>query len=160
MDTVYIETTVIGNIAGRIHPNPRIASRQNVTREWWKTAASKYRLLASAMVASECGDGDASAAAERMQVLDGIELLASSEDVDDLAQALIDNHAIPASETRDAFHVSIAAVNGVEYIATWNFKHILNPALQGKIALVCRECGYEPPVICTPEQLLEAQDDS
>lgn len=55
---------------------------------------------------------------------------------------------------------AIAVVNGVQYIATWNFKHILNPTLQGKIALVCRQCGYEPPTICTPEQLLEAQDDS
>ncbi len=93
-------------------------------------------------------------------MLNGIELLASSEDVDSLAQALIDNHAVPASESRDAFHIAIAAVNGVQYIATWNFKHILNPTLQGKIALVCRECGYEPPIICTPEQLLEAQNDS
>lgn len=90
-------------------------------------------------------------------MLDGIELLASSEEVDDLSQALIDNHAVPETETRDAFHISIAAVNGIQYVATWNFKHILNPTLQAKIALVCRECGYEPPIICTPEQLLEAQ---
>ena len=106
MDTVYIETTVVGNIAGRIHPNPRIAARQNITREWWLIAASNYRLLASAMVISECSDGDASAATERLQVLNGIELLASSEDVDSLAQALIDNHAVPASESRDAFHIN------------------------------------------------------
>ncbi len=112
------------------------------------------------MVISECSDGDPSAAQERLQVLDGIELLASSEEVDDLAQMLIDNHAVPATETRDAFHIAIAAVNGVQYIATWNFKHILNPTLQGKIALICRENGYEPPIICTPEQLLEAQSDS
>ena len=160
MDTVYIETTVIGNIAGRIHPNARIAAHQHVTREWWLTAATNYRLLASAMVISECRDGDATAAMERLSVLDGIELLDSSEEVDFLAKALIDNHAVPSSESRDAFHIAIAAVNGVQYIATWNFKHILNPTLQSKIALVCRECGYEPPIICTPEQLLEAQNDS
>ncbi len=160
MDTVYIETTVIGHIAGRNHPSPRIAAHQNTTREWWRTAANHFRLLASEMVISECSDGDAAAAAERLQVLDGIELLATSEEIDFLAQALIDHHAVPASESRDAFHIAIAAVNGVQYIATWNFKHILNPTLQGKIALVCRQCGYEPPIICTPEQLLEAQDDS
>ena len=93
-------------------------------------------------------------------MLDGIELLAATEEVDNLAQALIDNHAIPATESRDAFHIAIAAVNGVQYLATWNFKHILNPSLQAQISLVCRENGYEPPIICTPEQLLEAQDDS
>lgn len=71
MDTVYIETTAIGSIAGRIHPDPQ-----------------------------------------------------------------------------------------VEFIVTWNFKHILNPRLQGKIADTCRDEGYRPPVICTPQQLLESEDDS
>ncbi len=160
METVYIETTVVGNIAGRMHPEQRIAARQAATREWWETAQARYRIFASAMVVSECSDGDSAAATERLQVLDSVELLNSTDDVDSLAQSLIDNLAVPASEPRDAFHIAIATVNGVNYIATWNFKHILNPSLQGKIALVCRERGYEPPIICTPEQLLEAQDDS
>ena len=160
MDTVYLETTVVGNIAGRIHPNPRIAARQNITREWWLIAASNYRLLASAMVISECSDGDASAATERLQVLNGIELLASSEDVDSLAQALIDNHAVPASESRDAFHIAIAAVNGVDYLLTWNFKHIANASLRHRIELVCRDAGFEPPIICTPDELMETDDGS
>ena len=160
MDTVYVETTVIGHIAGRLHPDVRISARQSITREWWSTAAAKYQLLASEMVVSECSDGDSSAALERMQILDGIELLGSSQDVDELAQALIDQLAVPATEPRDALHIAIAAVNGVQYIVTWNFKHILNPTLQTKIALVCRESGYEPPIICTPEQLLEVQDDT
>ena len=64
--------------------------------------------------------------------------------------------AVPASQPRDALHIAIAAVNGVQYLATWNFKHIANPMLQGRIASVCRQGGFEPPVICTPEQLLEA----
>jgi predicted nucleic acid-binding protein len=160
MDTVYVETTVIGNIAARIHPDPRIATRQQVTREWWATADQRYRLLVSELVLSECRGGDASAAKERLEVVDGIALLATSEDVDALAQALIDKNAVPATEVRDAFHISIAAVHGVQYLVSWNFKHILNPALQVQIALVCRQSGYEPPVLCTPEQLHEAQDDS
>jgi predicted nucleic acid-binding protein len=160
MDTVYVETTVIGHVAGRLHPDPRIHTRQLITREWWSTAAAQHQLLVSEMVVSECSDGDSSAAAERLQVIEGVELLGSSEAVDDLAQALIDQLAVPATEPRDALHIAIAAVNGVQYIVTWNFKHILNPTLQAKIALVCRECGYEPPIICTPEQLLEVQNDS
>ena len=45
-------------------------------------------------------------------------------------------------------------------MATWNFKHIANPMLQSLIASVCRQGGFEPPVICTPEQLLEARHGS
>lgn len=158
MNTVYIETTVVGHLAGRIHPDPLIASRQTVTRKWWATAAERFRLLASELVIDECAAGDSAAAAERLTALEGIELLDASDAVDDLADALVANGAVPASQPRDAFHIAIAAVNGIEYIATWNFKHIANPMLQNRIAAVCRDGGYEPPVVCTPEQLLEAED--
>lgn len=159
MDTVYIETTVVGHLTGRPHPNERIASRQQISREWWSTAASHYDLLISELVLSECGDGDPAAAKDRLQALEGISLLAATEEVDVLAQALIDNHAVSATEVRDAFHISLAAVHGVQYLVSWNFKHILNPAVQAQIALVCRKSGFEPAVLCTPEQLLESQND-
>ena len=160
MDTVYIETTVVGSMAGRIHPDPMTAARQAVTRQWWMTAAQRYRLLASQLVIDECSAGDLTAATERLVVIHGMELLDTSDAVEDLADALVSNGAVPASQPRDAFHIAIAAVNGVQYIATWNFKHIANPTLQNKIASVCRDSGFEPPVICTPEQLWEAENDS
>lgn len=160
MDTVYVETTVVGNIAGRLHPDPLIAARQTVTRKWWATAARTYRLLASELVIDECSGGDPTAAKERLTAIGGIELLDTSDAVDDLTDELIANGAVPASQPRDAFHIAIAAVNGVQYLATWNFKHIANPTLQNRIASVCRDNRFEPPVICTPEQLLEAEDDS
>ena len=158
MDTVYIETTVVGNLVGRVHPDPLIASRQTVTRRWWATAADTYRLLASELVIDECSAGDPTAAAERLAAIDGIELLNTTDAAEYLADALVAHGAVPDSQPRDAFHIAIATVNGVQYIATWNFKHIANPTLQTRIASVCRDGGFEPPVICTPEQLLEAED--
>lgn len=159
MATVYVETTVIGSLAGRMHPNPLIAVRQTATRTWWITAGVKYRLLVSELVIDECSAGDPTAAAERLAELEGIDLLDTSVVVENLADALIAHQAMPQSQPRDAFHIAIAAVHGVQYIVTWNFKHILNPILQNRIAAVCRDCGFEPPVICTPEQLLEAESD-
>ncbi|MEX1041787.1 MAG: type II toxin-antitoxin system VapC family toxin [Pirellulaceae bacterium] len=160
MDIVYVETTVVGNIAGRLHPNPDIASRQRITRQWWKTATSRYRLVTSQVTVDECGDGDPSAAAERLEILEGIPLLDESADAEMLAELLISRKAVPASEPRDALHIATASMNGVQFIATWNFKHILNPHLQARIAGTCREAGYVPPVICTPEQLKATEDDS
>jgi len=160
MDIVYVETTVIGNIAGRLHPNPDISWRQRVTREWWRTATDRYNVVTSKLTLDECGEGDPSAAAERLKVIRDIPLLDESEDAETLAGLLIARLAIPASEPRDALHIATAAVNGVEFIVTWNFKHILNPHLQSKIADACREAGFTPPVICTPEQLRATEDDS
>ncbi len=159
MDTVYVETTVIGNCAGRAHPDPVIAARQTVTRQWWTTAGGVYRLLASQLVIDECNAGDPTAAAGRLAALDGIELLAITDTAEVLAGELVAQKAVPASQPRDALHIAVAAANGVRYLATWNFKHIANPTLQDRIAAVCRHAGFEPPVICTPEQLLEASDD-
>ena len=160
MDIVYVETTVFGNLVGRIHPNPDIASRQRITRTWWKTAAIRYRIVTSQLTLDECGDGDPSAAIERLEFLQGIPLLDGSDDAETLADLLINHNAVPASQPRDALHIAIAAVNGVQFIGTWNFKHILNPHLQAQIAGTCREAGFIPPVICTPEQLKVTEDDS
>lgn len=160
MDTVYIETTVVGNIAGRLHPDADIAARQKLTRTWWSTAPKRYRLFISQLTLDECGDGDPAAAQERLDVVRRINVVDLSVEAERLATILIDRLAVPASQPRDALHIAIATVNRVQFIATWNFKHILNPHLQTKIADACREGGYAPPVICTPQQLMETEDDS
>ena len=160
METVYLETTIVGHIAGRLHPDPLVAARQGVTRDWWRNHASKFAVFISQLVLDECAAGDPTAAAERFEVIDGVDLLESSDDVDALADALISGMAIPASEPRDAFHIAISAVNGVQYLMTWNFKHIANASLRSRIERICRDAGYEPPIICTPDELMGTEDGS
>lgn len=140
-------------------PNPVVASGQSITREWWTTATIRYRIVTSRLTIDECGDGDPSAASERLDILQGVPLLNESDDAEMLAERLIDHKAMPASEPRDALHIATAAANGVQFIATWNVKHILNPHLHAQIAATCRDAGFIPPVICTPEQLKVTEDD-
>ncbi len=158
MDTVYLETTIVGHIAGRIHSDPFTAARQRTTREWWQDAAGVYALYVSQLVVDECSGGDPTAAAERLAVIETLPFLQTSDDVDALSVALIAAKAVPPSEPRDAFHIAISAVNGVNYLLTWNFKHIANATLRDCIERVCRNAGYEPPVICTPEELSGVDD--
>lgn len=160
MDTVYIETTVVGSIAGRMHPNPDVASRQHKTRRWWATAKSTYDMYISQLVLDECRAGDPSAAQERIDEVDGLARLDVTDDARGLARALMSGGAIPQSEPRDALHVAIAAVHGVQYLVTWNFKHIANATLRTRINAICRDNGYEPPIICTPEELGGMADDA
>ena len=160
MQSVYLETTVVGNIAGRVHPDLAMAARQSVTRRWWDTAQDRYDLFVSALVIDECNGGDPTAASERLAVIGNLPILDGGDDAKLLTDLLLDGNAVPQSEPRDATHIAIAAVNGIELLATWNFKHILNPATQHLIDSICRNAGYEPATICTPEQLLEAYNDS
>ena len=158
METVYVETTVVGNLAGRAHPDPLIAARQGVTQRWWATARQRYRLLVSQLVLGECAGGDPTAAQERLLEIDHLPLLSITDEVRGLAAALTSSGAVPATEPRDALHIAVAAVHGVQYLVTWNFKHIANATMRGRIESVCRDAGFEPPTICTPEEL--AGDDT
>ncbi|QDS97902.1 type II toxin-antitoxin system VapC family toxin [Adhaeretor mobilis] len=159
MDTVYLETTVVGSIAGRIHPHPDMAARQRKTRLWWATAPTLRRVVISQLVLDECSAGDPSAAQERLDEVSSLSKLDITDDAHELADALMAAGAIPTSEPRDALHIAIAATNGVQYLVTWNFKHIANATLRERICDVCRENGFEPPVICTPEELAGMTDD-
>ena len=81
-----------------------------------------------------------------------------ASDINALAESLMDGVPLPEKAAIDALHISVAAVNGVQYLLTWNCKHIANPAMRPGIERLCREMGYEPPVICTPQELLEIDD--
>jgi hypothetical protein len=72
-----------------------------------------------------------------------------------LAQQFIQFGAIPQKAAEDAAHIAIAATNGVEYLVTWNCRHIANAIMRPHIEAVCRGAGYEPTIICTPEELME-----
>lgn len=156
--TVYIETSVIGYLTSRKREDAIIAGHQQTTQEWWATAAERFELVASELVVRECSAGDPSAATERLQALDGLTMVAITETAEQLSDALIEGHAVPVSHPEDALHIAVAVVNGLQYLVTWNFKHIANAAVRSKIDAVCRGAGYEPPVICTPEELMETND--
>lgn len=159
METAYLETTVIGHLVGHLRRNSIIATRQAFTRQWWKTASSQYRFVVSQLVIEECSHGDPIVARERLEMIESLPLLDVSEAVDRLANELMARGAVPSTEPRDAFHVAVAAVNGIQYIVTWNFKHIANARMRLRIETVCRDAGFEPPIICTPEELAGEEDD-
>lgn len=156
--TVYIETTVIGYLTSWLRDDVTVAGHQNTTREWWKTAADRFDLVASELVVQECSTGDEAAAQERLDALAEITLLSTTAEAEELADALIAGHAVPESHPEDALHIALAAAHGIQYLVTWNFRHIANAAVRLTIERICRDAGYEPPVICTPEELLEPND--
>ena len=118
METVYLETTVVGTIASRDHPDPIMLARQLSTRRWWASASSRFDLRISDLVIVECSAGDPSAATERLQVVDGINVLAPTDVAEGLADALMNGKAVPTSEPRDAAHIALAAVHGMNYLVT------------------------------------------
>jgi len=153
--SVYIETSVFSYLTARPSNDLRAMSNQNATIEWWETQRPNYSVFASDLVISEAGKGNPEAAQRRLAEITSLPLLKICAEVRKLVQALIENHALPPKAEADAYHVAITAVNGMEYLLTWNCTHIANAHTRPKIEATCRWLGYEPPVICTPFELME-----
>ena len=132
-----------------------VAAYQQITRDWWRNARDRFELVASELVFAEAGAGDPDAAKHRLKALETITLLAATEDAAELTQRLLDLEAIPRNAADDAAHISIAVAHGVDYLVTWNFRHIANAAMRSRIEHVCPQAGYNPTTICTPNELME-----
>jgi hypothetical protein len=153
--TVYLETTIIGYLAMRPSRDLLVAANQQMTRDWWDNYRREYEVVVSRAVVEECSAGDPTAAQERQVFLQNLRLLETSDEVRTLLDALMTGVPMPQKATIDALHISVAAVNGIEYLLTWNCRHIANAVLRPRIEWICRQLGYEPPVICTPQELLK-----
>ena len=155
LPSVYLETTVISYLTGRPSRNLRVVAHQEITVDWWTRRRMRFELYVSRLVIAEAAAGDVEAAAQRLLTLNDIPRLELTESASVLAANLVTQGAIPREATEDALHVAVAAAHGMDYLLTWNCRHIANAAMRNRIADVCAASGFEAPVICTPEELLE-----
>jgi hypothetical protein len=154
--SIYIETTIVSYLTGRPARELILAAHQQITQDWWEQRGGEFDLFISQQVLGEAGAGDPQAARKRLDALAGLRLLDINDAVLMLAQELIDDGAVPAEAKEDALHIAAAAVHGVDYLLTWNCAHIANAQMRDRMEAVCLAAGYEPPIICTPEELMEA----
>lgn len=159
MATAYIETTIPSyNVSGS-SANLFHAARQAATRQWWDGGCSGFDLYTSLETLDEAGKGDSKMATDRLRLLEGIPLLPTADEVIDLAQVLVTSGIVPMKAAPDALHISLAAFHRIEYLVTWNFKHIANPFLHDRIRRAVRQAGFDLPIMCSPEELLQNDED-
>ena len=156
---VYVETTVISYLTARPARDVVVAGHQQSTRDWWTTAADRYELVVSELVRKEAGMGDpdrgTSPALSGRLTCDPRRNSRSR----DMPEVLVRTAAVPQAAIPDAAHIAVAAASGVEYLVTWNFRHIANAVTRPLIESACRRAGCQPAVICTPEELMEDPHD-
>lgn len=152
---VYIETSIVSYLAAKPSGDVRVTANRDATIEWWKVRGPAFELFISEFVLVESALGDSAAAKRRLEAIEGIPKLEATEAVRVLGQTLVSEGAVPAKSEIDAYHIAIAAVHGMEYLLTWNCTHIANAVMRATIESVCRRSGYEPSIICTPQELME-----
>ena len=120
----------------------------------WENRRDTFQLFLSQLVIDEASAGDPAAARERLKALRDLPLLDITPEVTELASRILDSGKIPRKAATDAAHIAIAAVHGMDFLVTWNCVHIANATNARALNLICREHGYDCPVICTPEELM------
>jgi len=150
-----VETSIFGYLTGRTSRDVVTAGHQKTTRLWWNKRRHAFTLYSSELVVEEISAGDETEAEQRLSHVRGVTLLAFSPEAVALARALLKRKALPPKAENDALHVALAAVNGIDFLVTWNCRHLANASLRALIERTCKKSGYRCPVICTPEELLE-----
>lgn len=151
---VYLETTIPSYLTAWPSRDLVMAANQETTREWWSDCRGEYELFISPLVFEEARAGDSEAARRRIEVIQSITQLAITDHVSILGKRLVEGIPLPAKARADALHIAVAAINGMDFLLTWNCAHIANASMRPRIEEICRAMGFEPPVICTPLELL------
>src|SRR5262245_5550798 len=124
--SVYVETSVISYYTARASRDVVTAARQTITQEWWEDARDGFDLYVSVIVVEETKAGGDEAAQRRLSAISGLPILEINDAAEQLARSFLDGRAVPLSSSEDALHISLATVHGMDFLLTWNFRHINN----------------------------------
>lgn len=145
--SVYIETSVLSYLTARSSRDLIVAANQQITLDWWELRRHRYRIVVSAVVIQEASMGDESVAKRRLAALAEIEIVEVTDRAVQLAAMLVERAVVPQNAVQDALHIAVASVNRIDYLLTWNYKHIANAAMREAINTAVWAAGFEPPVI-------------
>jgi len=150
---VYLETSVISYVAALPSRDILVAAHQLITHQWWDRR-DRFSIYVSQAVLVEASGGDPAASARRLALLEGFQVLDVNTDAESVAATLMSAGVLPPKASVDALHAATAAVHGIEYLVTWNCAHLANAACRARLEESCRTLGLQPPIICTPEELM------
>ena len=153
--TVYVETTVVSYLTSQPSNDAIISARQEATRQLWNDYFDNFEFMVSDIVVTEIERGDIREAQRRLKAIASLTTLEASPEADRLAQLLLDSLAVPQNSPQDAQHIAIATVYNLDYLVSWNYKHLVNENKRTYISRVCSAAGFQPTTVCTPIDLIE-----
>jgi predicted nucleic acid-binding protein len=152
---IYIESTIPSYVVARPARDLLQAARQQLTKDWWDLKREKHELFTSQVVLDEIAFGEKAMAQLRLELLQGVPLLPVTDDVKDFARKVQTSGLLPATADRDATHIALASAYEMDILLSWNCRHIANAMIQARLRRLADDAGFTLPVLCTPEELLE-----
>lgn len=157
--TLYLETTIPSYLTARPSTDVVILGHQHITREWWKTQALHFDIFVSELVHEEIARGDTDAVDRRLAAIERFPVLAVTDEATELAAVYLQDMTLPERASADALHLALATLNGMDYLLTWNCRHIARGSVKRALPLINAARGFGSPTICTPEELLYGDED-
>jgi hypothetical protein len=154
MESVYVATTVVSYLVARPSRDVIVTAHQQTTHDWWDTRLNEFECYVSQVVIDEASLGDSSEVQKRLDAIRTLPLLEVTQSAELLARAIMESGVLPPKAIRDSAHIAIAAVHRIDYLVTWNCRHLANAQIASKIREVCDRLSKRMPVICTPEELM------
>jgi len=164
MPSVYVETTIPSYLTSAPSRDLVVAGQQQITHDWWQTAKERFELYVSEALLQEIRAGNPEMAAKRLKIVEGLTVLDITEEVDSLAEIYQRQFHLPSRARTDFVHIAAAVVYELDYVVTWNCKHIANAHVLRQLitAHVLRQLitinnslGRFSPLLYTPTELLE-----
>ncbi len=152
---IYVETSVISYLTARASRDFATVARQEFSRQWWDRRGETYQVSISTLVLQEISKGDVNAASRRLAVCEGLDCLRVDRRAIELARRLLADGMIPKTEAEDALHIALATTSRMDYIASWNFAHLVGPGPKFRLQTHLAKLGFARPLLATPEELLE-----
>ncbi len=152
---LYLETTIPSYLVARPSRDLRLAADQQTTRGMVGPAPDGIRLVHLPNRAGRGPTGRPRLCGGPLDATRGLPLLGALPLAAPITKRLLAEGIIPPGAADDAAHLGLAAAHRMEFLLTWNCRHINNPALERRIERVCAACGADCPVICTPAELMK-----
>ena len=148
---VYVESSTISYLTARPSRDVVVSAKQKLTHEWWNQR-DRYELFISNTVIEEITMGDPEAAEARLKIAKKFTILPLTEMVERLTDALLESEAVPEKSKLDASHIAHATAHCMDFLITWNQKHIATDKKRKQIEVIIEKFGFQPPQLLTPER--------
>jgi hypothetical protein len=150
--SVFIETSVPSAYVSR-REDASSVHRREATRLWWREQLLLYTAFVSDGVLVELGKGDWPGKGEALALVENLAKLVGDEEAIAVARRYMQEHLVPEDLGGDALHLATACVNEMDFLLTWNIRHLANPNKQEHLTVINRRLGLLTPIIVTPEML-------
>jgi hypothetical protein len=155
MESLYIETSIVSYLRQKPSAQVVTAARQLLTHQWWSNERTKFQLVASQFVIDEASAGDSILARDRLESLEGIPLLPLVDEIAVISDEIMSRAILPEKARTDSLHIATVAHHRIQYLLTWNCRHIANARILPRIHKTLTDLCIPIPVICTPNEMLD-----